>query len=113
MKEIIWLGSSYPDLLDFSKSAKQIAGYNLDKLQRGKDPQDWKPMISIGKGVKELRIHCENEYRIIYLAQRSEGIYILHSFAKKTQKTSQKDIDLAKNVLKKYHQLNEEVRRND
>jgi len=40
MKEIIWLGSSYPDLLDFSKSAKQIAGYNLDKLQRGKDPQN-------------------------------------------------------------------------
>ena len=95
MKEIIWLGSSYQDLLDFSKPAKQMAGYNLDKLQRGKEPQDWKPMNSIGKGVKELRIHCENEYRVIYLAQCSEGIYILHSFAKKTQKTSQKDIDLA------------------
>lgn len=38
MKEIIWLGSSYQDLLEFSKPAKQIAGYNLDKLQRGKDP---------------------------------------------------------------------------
>jgi len=50
--------------------------------------------------LKELRIHCENEYRIIYLAQRSEGIYILHSFAKKTQKTSQKDIDLAKKRFK-------------
>ena len=100
MKEIIWLGSSYQDLLVFSNPAKQIAGYNLDKLQRGKDPQDWKPMISIGKGVKELRIHCENEYRVIYLAQRSEGIYILHSFIKKTQKTSQKDIDLAKKRFK-------------
>ena len=100
MKEIIWLGSSYQDLLAFSKPAKQIAGYYLDKLQRGKEPQDWKPMNAIGKGVKELRIHCENEYRIIYLAQYSEGIYILHSFAKKTQKTSQKDIDLAKKRFK-------------
>ena len=100
MKEIIWLGSSYQALLDFSKPAKQIAGYNLDKLQRGQEPQDWKPMNSIGKGVKELRIHSENEYRIIYLAQCSEGIYILHSFVKKTQKTSQKDIDLAKKRFK-------------
>lgn len=92
--------NSYHELLDFSRSAKQIAGYNLDKLQRGKEPQDWKPMNSIGKGVKELRIHCENEYRVIYLTQCSEGIYILHSFAKKTQKTSQKDIDLAKKRFK-------------
>ena len=68
MKKIIWLGSSYHDLLDFSKSAKQIAGYNLDKLQRGQEPQEWKPMTSIGSGVKELRIHCANEYRVIYLA---------------------------------------------
>ena len=100
MKEIIWLGNSYNDLLDFSKSAKQVAGYNLDKLQRGKEPLDWKPMSSIGRGVKELRIHCENEYRIIYLAQRPEGIYILHSFVKKTQKTSPNDIELAKRRFK-------------
>jgi phage-related protein len=100
MKEIIWLGSSYQDLLAFSKPAKQTAGYNLDKLQRGKEPNDWKPMTSIGNGVKELRIHCENEYRIIYLAQRPEGIYILHSFIKKTEKTSPKDIQLAKKRFK-------------
>ena len=101
MKEIIWLGSSYQDLLDFSKPAKQMAGYNLDKLQRGQEPQDWKPMNAIGKGVKELRIHCENEYRVIYLAQCSEGTFsILHSFVKKTHKTSQKDIDLAKKRFK-------------
>ena len=100
MKEIIWLGSSYQDLLAFPKSAKQDAGYNLDKLQRGKNPNDWKPMTSIGQGVKELRIHYENEYRIIYLAQRSEGIYVLHSFVKKTQKTNPNDIELAKKRFK-------------
>lgn len=100
MKRIIWLGRSYNDLLNFSKSAKQIAGYNLDKLQRGQEPQDWKPMPSIGTGVKEIRIHCENEYRVIYLAQSSYGIYILHAFVKKTQKTSLKDINLAKKRFK-------------
>jgi len=96
MKKIIWIGSSYADLLAFPKDAKQNAGYNLDKVQRGEDPCDWKPMPSVGKGVREIRIHCENEYRVIYLAQREDGIYILHSFVKKTQKTSKKDLDLAK-----------------
>ncbi|OCH98061.1 hypothetical protein A8135_12930 [Legionella jamestowniensis] len=96
MKKIIWLGSSYKDLLAFSKPAKQIAGYNLDRIQRGLEPADWKPMPSIGKGVKEIRIHSENEYRVIYTAQLTEGIYVLHSFVKKTQKTSQKDLELAK-----------------
>ena len=100
MKKIFWLGSSYDDLLEFSKPAKQNAGFNLDKLQRGHEPQDWKPMTSIGKGVKELRIHCENEYRVIYLAQRTEGIYVLHSFVKKTKQTSMKDRELAKKRFK-------------
>ena len=100
MKPIIWLGSSYNDLLDFPKEARQSAGYNLDKIQRGQEPTDWKPMTSIGQGVKEIRIHCDNEYRVIYLAQKEEGIYVLHSFVKKTQKTSSKDLELAKKRFK-------------
>ena len=96
MKQIFWLGSSFEDLLEFSKPAKQNAGYNIDKIQRGHEPQDWKPMTSIGRGVKELRIHCENEYRVIYLVQRTAGIYVLHSFVKKTEQTSLKDRELAK-----------------
>ena len=100
MKPIIWLGSSYNDLLDFPKEARQSAGYNLDKIQRGQEPTDWKPMTSIGQGVKEIRIHCDNEYRVIYLAQKDEGIYVLHSFVKKTQKTSSKDLELAKKRFK-------------
>lgn len=100
MKSIIWLGSSYNDLLDFPKEARQSAGYSLDKIQRGQEPIDWKPMTSIGQGVKEIRIHCDNEYRVIYLAQKEEGIYVLHSFVKKTQKTNSKDLALAKKRFK-------------
>ena len=100
MKPIIWLGSSYNDLLDFPKEAKQSAGYNLDKIQRGQEPADWKPMTSIGQGVKEIRIHSDNEYRVLYLAQKEESIYVLHSFVKKTQKTSSKDLELAKKRFK-------------
>lgn len=100
MKNIEWIGSSYGDLLKFPKDAKQDIGYNLDKIQRGLEPRDWKSMPSIGVGVKELRIHLSNEYRVIYLAKYGDTIYVLHSFVKKTQKTSKKDIEIAKDRLK-------------
>lgn len=53
-------------------------------------------MPSIGAGVREVRIHVDGEYRIIYLAKFHEGIYILHAFRKKSRKTSKTDLDLAK-----------------
>lgn len=100
MKRIIWIGNTYQTILSFPKGAKQITGYNLDRVQRGLEPSDWKPMTSVGKGVKEIRIHTQNEYRVIYTANFEEGIYILHALIKKTQKTSQKDIDIAKQRFK-------------
>jgi phage-related protein len=75
---------------------KQEIGYNLDKVQRGQEPSDWKPMSSVGRGVKEIRIHEENEYRVLYVAKFEESIYVLHTFVKKTQQTLKRDIDLAK-----------------
>jgi phage-related protein len=52
-------------------------------------PSDWKPMPSVGGGVREIRIHGDNEYRIIYLARLAEVVYVLHAFEKKMQKTLQ------------------------
>lgn len=72
----------------------------MDKIQNGMEPFDWKPMNSVGDGVKELRIHDENEYRILYVAKFEEAIYVLHSFVKKTQQTAQRDIALGKQRYK-------------
>lgn len=96
MKKIEWEGSSLKDLNNASKKVRQVAGYELMQIQCGGEPSDWKPMSSVGKGVKEIRIHLENEYRVLYVARFEEAIYVLHAFTKKTQKTSKKDIDLAK-----------------
>ncbi len=96
MKEIKWMGSSYKDLLSFPKEAKQVAGFNLDRVQRGWEPCDWKPISSIGQGVKEIRIHTSNQYRVFYVTNIDDVIYVLHAFAKKTRKTKQADIDIGK-----------------
>lgn len=100
MKQIIWLGNTHQIIKNYPDNAKQEIGYNLDKIQRGLDPTDWRPMASIGSGTKEIRIHLENEYRVLYLAKFQEAIYILHTFTKKTQQTSKKDIELAKQRYK-------------
>lgn len=61
-------------------------------------------MRQIGLGVKEIRIHAEGEWRVVYVAHFRDTVYVLHAFGKKTRKTSQADIDLAR---KRYKQLEE------
>ena len=95
-KDLLWRGSSYKDLLSFPDEPRRDAGYQLGFVQLGFEPSDWKPMNSIGQGVKEIRIHVEGEFRVIYIAKYEEAIYILHAFQKKTQKTPKRDIDITK-----------------
>ncbi|MES9832004.1 MAG: type II toxin-antitoxin system RelE/ParE family toxin [Candidatus Thiodiazotropha sp. DIVDIV] len=90
-KDLPWRGSSYKDLLSFPEQARREAGYQLGLIQLGFEPSDWKPMSSIGPGVREIRIHVDGEFRAIYIAKYEEAIYMLHTFKKKTQKTSKRD----------------------
>ena len=90
------MGSSRDDLKAFPADARREAGYQLDHIQRGDEPDDWKPMRSVGQGVREIRIHeGSGAFRVIYLAARAEGVYVLHCFQKKKQKISQRDLRLA------------------
>jgi phage-related protein len=97
MKPICFLGDSLKCLRDFPDSAKSDAGYQLDKAQRGEQPDDFKPMPSIGRGVEEIRVWDERgTYRVIYTARFPDAVYVLHAFQKKTQGTTNRDIETAK-----------------
>ncbi|MBS0557006.1 MAG: type II toxin-antitoxin system RelE/ParE family toxin [Proteobacteria bacterium] len=101
MKGLIWLGSSKADWNTFPESAQDEAGYQLDKVQCGGQPSDWKPLSTVGPGVCELRIRDDaGVFRAIYLATRPEGVYVLHAFQKKTQTTSLHDIRKAQERYK-------------
>jgi len=100
-KEIVWVGSSYKDLLDFPEQARHDAGYQLHRVQNGLEPEDWKPFQTVGIGVKEIRLNDDgNAFRVMYIAKFSDRIYVLHSFQKKTQKTSKQDITISKTRYK-------------
>lgn len=75
---------------------RREAGHQLDRVQQGLEPDDWKPMPSVGPGVREIRIREQaGAFRVIYTATRSEAVYVLHAFQKKTQATARRDLDLA------------------
>jgi phage-related protein len=97
MKPVQFLGDSLKCLRDFPSDARQDAGRQLDLVQHGKQPNDCKPMPTIGKGVEEIRVWDDaGTFRVIYTARLADAIYVLHAFQKKTQTTAKRDIDTAK-----------------
>ena len=96
LKRVEWLGDSRERIREFPGEAKRVAGYQLEKVQAGKEPADWKSMPSIGIGVNEIRVREGDAFRLIYVAKFSEAVYVLHAFQKKSRKTAKADIELAR-----------------
>ena len=96
VKELRFVGSSLADLRRFAARARREAGFQLDAVQRGLDPTDWKPLSTVGAGAREIRIHVLGEWRVIFVAQVAEAVYVLHCFEKKSRKARKQDLDLAR-----------------
>lgn len=106
-KPIEFRGRSLADLRGFPLQARHEAGHQLDQVQNGLEPDDWKPMSTIGMGVREIRIRdAAGAFRIIYIASFADAVYVLHCFQKKTAKTSKPDVDLA---TRRYRDLLKEL----
>ncbi len=75
MKPVRFMGSAKQDLSAFPRSARVRAGHELFMVQVGRNPDDWRPMPTIGIGACEIRVRDE---------------------AKKTQKTARADLELAR-----------------
>jgi phage-related protein len=108
MKSIEFLGDSLDCLREFPNQTRREAGFQLDRVQRNLQPFDWKPMSTVGAGVREIRIRDDTgAYRVLYVAKFEDAVYVLHCFQKKTQTTPKRDIDVAE---KRYRELVKERR---
>ena len=88
------------DQFEFPDDAKSEAGYQFRRVQSGLEPSNWKPMKSVGTGVKAIRIFEESGmFRVLYVANLKGKLHVLHAF-QKTEKTEKHDIQLAKARLK-------------
>jgi len=84
MKPLRFIGSSLDDLRNFPDEARRAAGFELRAIQNGLKPSDWRPMPTVGHGVREIHIRVLGEWRVIYAATCREVVFVLHSFQKKT-----------------------------
>lgn len=92
-KPIEFCGNALDDLRAFPEDVRREAGFQLDQVQLGREPDDWKPMRSVGPGVREIRVRDESgAFRVMYVTKFEEAIFVLHCFQKKTQRTSRADL---------------------
>lgn len=97
VKPVVFLGNSLKELRRFPPDARRDAGYQLDRVQHGMTPDDFKSMPGIGPGVEEIRIwDSAGTYRVIYTARHSDAVYVLHAFQKKAMRTGPQDLRIAK-----------------
>ena len=95
-KPLLWVGTARDDIRTLSPTVRKELGIDLRRVQNGLFPRDWKPMPAVGAGVVEIRVRFQGAYRLMYVAKFAEGIYVLHVFHKKSQKTSGLDLDVAR-----------------
>ena len=107
MKPVSFIGNSFDAVRAFPDGARREAGFQIDRLQRGLDPDDWKPMTTIGAGLREIRVRdAAGAFRVITIATLADAVYVLHALAKKTQATSRRGLDLATARFKELMQRN-------
>lgn len=109
-KPLVFVGSAQRDLLRLPVVAQDRVASELDLVRMGRNPLHWKPMTSIGAGVREIRVQVGRAFRAIYIASLPEAVYVLHVFEKKSQSTAQRDIEVARVRLRRVRSGRKEER---
>jgi len=90
-------GDSREVLAHFPESVRFDLGYQLFRIQEGKEPYDWKPFKSVGSGCREIRVWDQSgTYRAIYVLIVSDTVHVLHVFQKKSEKTALREVAIAR-----------------
>jgi phage-related protein len=101
MKRIFFLGDTLDQIREFPPQARNDVGTELRRVQRGFEPMNWKPMKTVGAGVREIRVRDESgAYRVIYVLDKADAVYVLNAFQKTAQKTPKHELELAARRLK-------------
>jgi phage-related protein len=88
VKKVVWVGSSYKDLLDFPHPVRRAMGHALFSAQKSKMHPHAKVLSGMGSaGIQEIR---ENDgsgtYRVIYTVETKDYVFVLHAFQKKSKR---------------------------
>ena len=74
-KPLFWCRSSKKSYDKFPEEVQDDAGYELDRVQRGKDPFNFNSLRGMGSGVMEIKAdHAGDTYRAVYVAKFGGGV---------------------------------------
>lgn len=102
-KGFSFIGGSRKEILKLDETTRKRIGHQLDQVQQGLDPDDFKPRNDIGSGAMQISVNDENgndSGRCIYVARFNDRVYVLHAFVKKSNETSNTDVETAKQRYK-------------
>ncbi len=109
IRSLRFIETAKDDLSAFPRGAKTRAGYELFMVQLGREPDDWKPMSTVGPGTCEIRVRDKaGAFRVVFVARFRNAVYVLHAFQKKSQKTARRDIELARQRYRDATAIDEE-----
>jgi phage-related protein len=87
VKSLKWVGRSKKDLLAFPKEVCSEMGYALYMAQKGETHESAKRFKGYSSGIYEIvSDYDKNAYRVLYVVNLGDAIYVLHAFQKKSKK---------------------------
>ncbi|MGC2372090.1 MAG: type II toxin-antitoxin system RelE/ParE family toxin [Candidatus Sulfotelmatobacter sp.] len=98
--EVVFLGDSKDVIRSFPAAVREDFGGDLRRLQGREHPLNSGPMAAALPGVFELRADDKDLWYRVFYHMRDGVIYVLHCFTKKTNRTSQGDIEIGRKRLR-------------
>lgn len=102
-----WEGDTLKKIRSWPKDVRANIGGDLDRLERGEEPLDFKPLGRSLPGVSELRDRDKDFWYRLFYWLHGGWIYVLHCFTKKTNQTPQRDLEIARRRMKAVQQRND------
>ncbi len=103
-RPVHWVKAALKEFLDFPAEAQEECKVALGIAAEGGKADIAKPMHGLGSGVLEIALaHRGNAFRVIYLLQVGDAVWVVHAFQKKSTKgikTPKHEIDLIADRIK-------------
>src|ERR1700677_1544770 len=81
MRPLRFVGDSLEVLRELPEEVKNEVGFALERVQRGKMPENAKPLKGIAPGVLEIISDFRGDtFRAVYAVKFVDAVYVLHVF---------------------------------
>jgi phage-related protein len=116
MKPLRFVGDSLEVLRELPEEVKDEIGFALERVQRGKMPENAKPLKGIAPGVLEIVSDFRGDtFRAVYTGRFPKAVYVLHVFQKKSKRgiaTPRHEMELVGKRLARVVELEKPSRKN-